>query len=485
MSARSIHWFRQDLRLTDNPALRRACELGEVIPVYVLDDISSASWRMGGASRVWLHESLASLNASLDGRLIILRGAADELIPALAQALAVEHVVWNRCYEPWRIKRDKKIKEQLQSEGINVESFNGSLLWEPWEVSKKDGTPYKVFTPYFRKGCAAAEQPRQPLPKPRAMRVADYEGVSAALCKTTGQLQLLSLEDLELLPKVPWHKGFYEHWAIGERAGLKKIKEFIDGPMAEYKQRRDYPADGLGSRLSPHLHFGEVSPHQVWASAIQAPQMDDETNRDHFLSELGWREFSHYLLYHWPHFPDQPFNEKYAEFPWLDDEAGFAAWCRGKTGFPIVDAGMRELWQTGFMHNRVRMIVASFLVKNQLIPWQRGEAWFWDCLLDADLAANSASWQWTAGCGADAAPYFRIFNPVTQSEKFDPEGAYISRYCPELAKLPKKFIHKPWTADDDLLKQSGVVLGQDYPHPILDLKATRERALAANKSLSQ
>lgn len=486
MAQRSIVWFRQDLRISDNPALAAALARGDVLPVYILDDESAGDWRMGAASRAWLHHSLESLSGSLDGRLLFFSGSAERILPLLAEAFNIDNVFWNRCYEPWRIKRDQAIKSALQTAATTVESFNGSLLWEPWQILKKDATPYKVFTPYFRRGCLSKPAPR--LPKPQEdphSKLLSRAVIGRALAKLQAQDLRggLDVAALELLPSIDWYTNMLSGWEIGEAAAHTKAQQFTDTPIQAYKERRDFPAEGYGSRLSPHLHFGEISPHQVWQYALQAPSMSDETNRDHFLSELGWREFSYYLLYHWPQIPDKPFNPKYESFPWLEDQQGLEAWQRGQTGYPIVDAGMRELWQTGFMHNRVRMIVASFLVKNQLIPWRAGEAWFWDCLVDADLAANSASWQWSAGCGADAAPYFRIFNPVTQSEKFDSEGIYISTYCPELAKLPKKFIHKPWAASPEVLAEADVQLGVDYPQPILDLKITRERALAANRSL--
>jgi len=468
-------WFRQDLRLFDNPALRAAIADGHVLPVYILDDESAGAWKMGAASRVWLHQSLQQLNKSLAGKLRLFCGDARDILPKLAQKSAATAVHWNRCYEPWRIARDKAIKDTLQQAGIEVSSHNGSLLWEPWTVLKKDATPYKVFTPYFKKGCLSAPDPRLPLSRPARMRYAKIDNL-AGEC---------SLAQLELEPRIRWDTGIKQAWQVGEGAAGKKLETFIEHGLPHYKIGRDFPASQCTSRLSPHLHFGEISPHQVWHRIKQEEAHFGSDDLVHFLSEMGWREFSYYLLYHWPTLPEQPFNAKYARFPWLRDVRSLRKWQQGMTGFPIVDAGMRELWQTGYMHNRVRMIVASFLVKNQLLDWRKGEAWFWDCLVDADLASNSASWQWSAGCGADAAPYFRIFNPVLQSEKFDPDGEYICQYCPELSGLKGKFLHQPWLASEPMLREAGLELGVDYPQPMLDLKETRQRALQANNSLKE
>ena len=479
MKELALLWFRQDLRVSDNPALSAALESGRsVVPVYVLDDTNAGDWKMGGASRVWLHHSLKKLDESLAGALLTCHGDATVIIPALVKALGVDQIFWNRCYEPWRIQRDKTLKCDLENTGVTVQTFNGSLLWEPWEIAKKDGTPYKVFTPFYRNGCLNASSPRA------AASITQPLNFSKPAVKRSTGIKSITIDELELLPDtLDWHKTIMSFWQVGEEAANQKMQAFIGEPIQAYKARRDFPAEGYGSRLSPHLHFGEISPHQAWQYAHQAPPMPDEANRQHFLSELGWREFSYYLLYHWPDLTTEPFNKKFRFFPWKKNKKGLDAWQRGQTGYPIVDAGMRELWQTGFMHNRVRMIVASFLVKNQLIHWHEGEQWFWDCLLDADLAANSASWQWVAGCGADAAPYFRIFNPVTQSQRFDPEGEYIRRFCPELKGLPNKYLFKPWEADREILQAANVRLGKDYPKPILDLKETRAKALLANQSL--
>lgn len=475
MAAINIVWFRQDLRLADNPALVHGAQNACVLPVYILDDVNSDPWQIGAASRVWLHHGLHDLNKRLGGKLQVFCGDAETILNELVQTHNVKGLFWGRCYEPWRIARDRRIKERFTQQGLDVQSFNHSLLWEPWEITKKDGTPYKVFTPYFRKGCLNAAPPRLPLDVPTNLDCAE---------KTD---PCLDIDDLDLLPRCPqWHRQMIQHWQISEAGAQQRLDDFLDTDLAGYKTGRDFPAQNKTSRLAPYLHFGQVSPHQVWARARAYGTVHHlERDLDHFCSELAWREFSHALLYYNPQLPEQPLQLKFDDFPWRTDAVHKRAWQTGQTGYPLIDAGMRELWQTGYMHNRVRMIVASFLVKNLLIHWRDGENWFWDCLFDADHANNSAGWQWVSGCGADAAPYFRIFNPVTQSEKFDPDGAYIRQYVPELAKLPDKYLHKPWSAPDTVLHDAKVELGKNYPHPIVDLKTTRERALAAFKELGK
>jgi len=465
-----IVWFRQDLRLRDNPAVAAAVATGgAVLPVYILDDDNAGEWSAGSASRWWLHASLAALDAALDGHLRCFRGRADEILPRLARNLDAAAVYWNRCYEPWRIKRDRQIKATLRGDGRIAESFNGSLLFEPQSVTKADGTAYKVFTPFYRKGCLLGTPP--PRPTIGTARPAGF------LSEAPGH----ALADLGLLPPVRWYDSIAACWTPGEGGARQRLETFLASGLAGYKEGRDVPAGEHVSRLSPHLHFGEISPHQVWHAVADADAADEDI--DHFRSELGWREFSHYLLYHCPDLPEINLQRKFDRFPWRDDVESLQRWQSGTTGYPIVDAGMRELWQTGYMHNRVRMIVGSFLVKNLLLHWQHGQRWFWDTLVDADLANNSASWQWIAGCGADAAPYFRIFNPVTQGQKFDPAGAYVRRFVPEIAALPDRYLHCPWEAPADVRGRAGVELGRHYPEPIVELKASRERALAAFRSL--
>lgn len=460
-------WFRQDLRLRDNPALHHAASEGDVLAVYILDDTAPESAQLGGASQWWLHHSLSALQQSLNDNLLIVKGNPVDILPKLANEYGCRQVVWNRGYEPWQIQRDTQVKAMLKDMELTVQSFNGNLLWEPWTVLKKDGTPYKVYTPYYRKGCLAQPAPRMPLPAPEQLH-------------TLTPKQSAQLDDLGLIPEITWYTQMEAIWQPGEEGAARNLSRFLPDAVAVYKEERNLPAVTGTSLLSPHLHFGEMSPNQIWYAAIDSLNGQlDHPDLDCYLSELGWREFSHYLLFHWPTLPADNFNPKFNAFPWRNDPDALKAWQKGQTGIPIVDAGMRELWQTGYMHNRVRMIVGSFLVKNLLIDWREGERWFWDCLLDADMAANSASWQWVAGSGADAAPYFRIFNPVTQGEKFDPEGEYVKRYCPELSKMPPKFIHKPWEAPDNIRGYAGVALGHNYPKPLVDLKASRQRALDA------
>ena len=468
-SALTIHWFRQDLRLSDNPALVQAAQHssqsgGEVLPIYILDDKNAGAGRMGAASRVWLHHSLSNLQEQLQGRLQFFCGDAERILQELVDELKPCAITWNRCYEPWRIKRDKRIKAMLQEQGVEVQSCNGSLLFEPWDILKNDGTPYKVFTPFYRKGCLNAPTPRSPLSVPE-MQLADIQPQSA-----------LPLKSLELLPIIKWDEGVAKYWDISEAGAKSRLYDFVNNGLNGYKEERNFPAKNNVSRLSPYLHFGEISPNQVW-HAVQTKEANADS--DHFLSELGWREFSYHLLYHNPDLPTRNLQAKFDVFPWVENVEHLHAWQNGKAGIPIVDAGMRELWQTGFMHNRVRMIVASVLVKNLRLDWRAGERWFWDCLFDADMANNAASWQWVAGSGADAAPYFRIFNPVTQGTKFDPDGDYIRQYVPELRDLPTKHLFAPWEAPPLVLAGAGVELGKTYPKPIVDLSASREAALAA------
>ena len=473
-SKTTIMWFRQDLRVYDNPALIEAVANGQILPIYILDDINTEDWSMGAASRVWLHGSLKALNHSLDGHLKLYKGEAIAIIEQLVTRHKIDAVFWNRCYEPWRIKRDSRIKAQLKARDIDTKTFNASLLWEPWTVLKGDDTPYKVFTPYYRNGCMKKPSPRAPFKSPSNIHYLADDNQPASDLK---------IEALSLFENHPWQIKIQKRWRVGEEAAQTQLDSFCEDALHQYQKGRDFPAIESTSKLSPHLHFGEISPHQLWH------RMDFEKNQgvsgdpDHFLREIAWREFSYYQLYHFPQLPEKPFSPKFRHFEWREDPDSLSLWEKGQTGFPIIDAGMRELWQTGYMHNRVRMVVASFLIKNQLIDWRHGENWFWDCLVDADLASNSASWQWCAGSGADAAPYFRIFNPVLQSQRFDPQGEYLNRYCPELGALPPKLRHAPWLAKPEALALANIKLGVDYPLPILDLKTTRQRALDAFKAL--
>lgn len=465
-----IHWFRQDLRLSDNPSLSHAAKQGLVLPIYILDDHNASTNKIGAASRVWLHHSLQALSTDLSNKLVVFNGDPLFVLTKLVEQYEIKGIYWNRCYEPWQIARDKKIKKIMENMKVDVKSFNGSLLWEPWEALKKDGTPYKVFTPFYRKGCLGNIPPKQPVNKSNKI-----------VCFNDKTLNT-NIKTLALLPKISWAKIIMKDWQVGEKAAQKKCQVFLKDRLSDYKEGRNFPAKDSVSRLSPHLHWGEISPHQIW---FATQQYKNDINADCFQSELGWREFSHHLLYHFPDLPKKNFQPKFDAFAWETNKKYLTAWKKGITGYPIIDAGMRELWQTGYMHNRVRMIVGSFLVKNLLLHWHHGEAWFWDCLVDADLANNAASWQWVAGSGADAAPYFRIFNPVTQGEKFDPHGEYTRHFVPELKNLPDKYLFHPWDAPEATLKSAGVILGKTYPKPIIDLKSSREKALAAFAKLKE
>lgn len=457
---KKIVWFRQDLRTKDNPALFEAAQDGEVVPVYILDVDPRNKWSQGGASKWWLHHSLKDLQAS-GVPLILRKGKPLEVLRELLQETGADSIYWNRCYEPYTIERDKEIKAQLG----NIESFNGSLMFEPWTVKTKANSFYKVFTPFWR-ACLEGTRPRQILETP------DIE-------YSKKRHNSLQLEDFNLLPRSPdWSSGFTDYWHPGEMGAHAALKDFLEDKLFQYAEGRDYPARDATSRLSPHLHFGEISPNQIWDAVHKGCDPNDK-NTQRFLAELGWREFSYNLLYHHPALPSEPFQKKFTALPWDENKSLLNSWQKGQTGYPLVDAGMRELWATGYMHNRLRMITASFLTKHCLIPWQQGEAWFWDTLVDADLANNAASWQWVAGCGADAAPFFRIFNPVTQSQKFDPSGEYIRTWVSEVREFSDKDIHAPWRASQEIQTKAGCVIGRDYPSPIVDLDVGRAKALDA------
>ncbi|PAW68789.1 MAG: deoxyribodipyrimidine photolyase [Opitutia bacterium Tous-C1TDCM] len=476
----TLLWFRQDLRLQDNPALQAALVRGgPVVPVYVLDDAGEGRWPAGGATRWWLHHSLNALETALrerGSRLVLARGDSAAELHRLAAETGAGAVYWNRRYEPAATARDAKIKADLAAAGLEAKSFNGALLHEPHTIANKQGRPFQVFTPYWRHCltlpvAAPVKLAAGPLPAPAKWPMGDAPAAWA------------------LLPKIKWDAGFGTMWQPGEAAAQKRLKGFAAAAMAAYSDRRNFPGVDGTSMLSPALHFGELSPRQIWA-AVQAESRESGVfpptkGAAVFLSEVGWREFAHHLMFHFPHTPERPLREDFARFPWAEDADGkkLRAWQRGRTGYPIVDAGMRQLWHTGWMHNRVRMIVASFLVKHLRLNWTAGAAWFWDTLVDADLAANTLGWQWSAGCGADAAPYFRIFAPVLQGQKFDPEGDYVRRWVPELKELPTKYLHAPWEAPPLELSAAGVRLGQTYPRPIVDHAKARNEALAAFKSI--
>ena len=459
----AIHWFRQDLRLIDNPALSHASLADETLPIYIFDE----NYPIGGASKLWLHNSLESLNSSLDDNLSLYKGNPLEIIKKLIADNDITDFYWNRCYDKYSIARDTQIKKLLEDNNITVKSYNGSLLLEPWECTKDDGTHYKVYTPFYK----------------ALMRIRPHRSTIAkpSFNKLTKLKDSADLENLELLkPTLSW-QGIIKQWEIGEDAAVEKLENFLDEKASRYKKSRDFMCENATSTLSPHLHFGEISPNQVFNAVYSLDSIGE--NEEHFIKELAWRDFSYYQMYYYPDLPTKNINPKFDEFAWENDTDLLKAWQIGQTGIPIVDAGMRELWQTGYMHNRVRMIVASFLIKNCLIDWRKGEAWFFDTLFDADIASNNASWQWVAGCGLDAAPYFRIFNPVLQSDKFE-AAEYIRKFVPELKNLSDKYISKPWEAKLDILEDASIKLGIDYPLPIVDLKASREKALALHKKLS-
>ncbi len=473
----AIWWVRLDLRLADNPALHAAMQCGAVVPVFIHCPEEEAPWPPGAASNWWLHQSLSALEARLKkagSHLVIRRGDSLGELCRLVEETGARGVFWNRRYDPACIARDRTIKAELRARGLEAGSFNAALLHEPWTIRNQSGKPFRVFTPFWRH-CLAQPDPAALLPAPRRFPPPPRWPESLALGKLT------------LEPRLNWADGFHRVWQPGEAGARAALERFLAHGFPGYTEQRHRPDRAGTSRLSPHLHFGEISACQVWhglkAAAGKRRPPGSDWRGSQFLAELGWREFSHHLLFHFPHAADQPLRREFDRFPWRENKRFLRAWQRGATGYPIVDAGMRELWASGWMHNRVRMIAASFLVKDLLQPWQAGARWFWDTLVDADLPQNSLGWQWTAGCGADAAPFFRVFNPTTQGEKFDPDGDYVRRWCPELAGLPAKWIHRPDQAPADVLLAAGVKLGRTYPPPLLSHATARMVALGAFASL--
>ena len=464
-SAPLIVWFRRDLRLADNPALSEAVKTGQpLICLYIYE--KNCIRPLGAASKLWLHHSLLDLSkkiSEIGASLVLRRGDAHQVLNELIKSSGVNSVYWNRRYAEDARKRDEIIKSDLVGRRLSVKTYRANLLSEPWKVKTKTDSYYKVFTPYWRRAQSFIDT-SAPIPAPQNLN------------GFYGKFSSDELGDWDLCPSSPdWGQKILPHWSIGTHGAAQALSEFVDGPVADYTEDRNRPDKERGtSRLSAHLAFGEISPKQIW----QACKDDIDKSRK-FLAEIGWREFSYVLLYHNSKLNTENFKPAFDAFEWNKDDEALQKWQMGQTGYPFVDAGMRQLWQTGWQHNRVRMVTASFLIKHLLIDWREGEKWFWDTLVDADPASNAASWQWVAGSGADASPYFRIFNPFTQGEKFDPEGLYVRKYVPELKHMPNKFIHRPWEAPASVLKEAKVSLGQSYPHPIVDHKFARERALEA------
>jgi len=457
----TLVWLRQDLRLDDQPALAAALATGgRVVPVYIWAPDEEGAWAPGAASRWWLHHALVDLDGQLRARglrLILCAGPTREALLALARETGAARVFWSRRYEPAVRRRDDAVLAVLRGAGLEAREFSGTLLFEPEKIFNRSGKPFQVFSAFWRH-CLALRTPTvgKPLSK-------DLSGVSPQRWPTS-----VALDSLNLQPEKKWDEGFYSAWDPTMAGAGRRLKKFSMEALARYAVERDWPARDGSSRMSPYLHFGQISPRQAWVAGASSSK---------FQAELGWREFAHYLLCHFPQLPEKPLRAEFARFPWVKNKKLLRAWQMGQTGYPLVDAGMRQLWQTGWMHNRVRMVAASFLVKHLGQPWTCGAAWFWDTLVDADLASNSMGWQWVAGCGADAAPYFRVFNPTLQGERFDPAGDYIRQYVPELARVPAAFIHAPERAPRKVLEAAGVEMGKNYPRPVVEHVASRRRAL--------
>jgi len=474
----TILWLRADLRLDDNAALvAAASRQGTLLPLFIHSPTEEESWMPGGASRWWLDRSLRALDASLrerGSRLVVRHGASLDVLRDVAREAGAGAVFWNRRYEPASIARDRIVKQALRQDGLVAESFNSALLFEPWENVKNDGTPYRVFTPFWKSMLKRGNVP-SPLVTP------------APIAAPSRWPRSESIDDLALRPRPDWAAGLREAWTPGENGAHAELARFLRDGIENYETGRNLPSQVGTSRLSPHLHFGEIGPRSIWKAvhdlAADRGSAAFDAAAESWLRQLAWREFAHHLLFHFPHTAEKPLRPEFARFEWADDETLLSHWQRGLTGYPIVDAGMRELWATGWMHNRVRMIVASFLVKDLRVAWQEGARWFWDTLVDADLANNTMGWQWTAGCGADAAPYFRVFNPLLQSRRFDPDGIYLRHWLPELAALDAKWIHEPHGAPALVLEAAGVRIGKDYPAPIVAHDQAKRLALDAYQSM--
>lgn len=467
METKVIYLFRNDFRLHDNPAMFEALKHKHAIIAYIYEEDEKTEWAMGAAKKWWLHYALKDISAQLEKlghRLIIRKGVFEEELHQLINETNANAIYWNRVYEPQLYRRDIELGKHLTNQGLLVKTFEGTLLLPPWTVKKSTKEPYKVFTPFYR----AFLQETIPAPLSK---------IEQRKKENQPEFFSLSIEDLTLLPSIPWTSGFEARWTPTEEAAIQVMYDFIDKKLSRYVENRDFPFEQSTSQLSAYLAFGQLSVRRLFAELQNDMDIHEHMQGEPYIRQLIWREFSYHLLLHFPNTISEPLNQKFTSFQWDHNMENFTAWCKGQTGYPIVDAGMRELWETGFMHNRVRMIVASFLTKHLLIPWQKGSEWFWDTLLDADLANNTMGWQWIAGSGADAAPYFRIFNPTLQGEKFDPEGNYIMKWVPELKHLSNKYIHEPWKAPNSELIYAGVELGRNYPLPIVDHQAARKRAL--------
>jgi deoxyribodipyrimidine photo-lyase len=454
--SRALHIFYQNLRLRDNPSLVEACHNDSLLALYIHQE--GGRWAMGSASKVWLHKSLALLASSLKDHGIHLHLAKGDFAKKVLEYVhdnQITDVYFDIPIEPG-LFNFAELKNGLEKKNVNLHLYFHSILYSPSEIKTQGGEPYQVFTPFYN-ASKKSKTPDKPLQVPSKFP----RNIKA---------ESLDIEAFHLIPKIKWHADFENVFEIGEAGALKTLEAFLKKRVHDYKKDRDFPNLDGTSMLSPHLHFGEISPHQIFHRL-------DGHSEEPYKRQLIWREFAHHLLYHFPKTPLQPLKEKYEHFPWHKNAALLKKWQEGMTGFPIIDAGMRQLWQTGWMHNRVRMIVGSFLVKDLMIPWQDGADWFWDCLVDADLANNTLGWQWVAGCGADAAPYFRVFNPYIQSVKFDEEGDYIKHFVPELARLDKKYIHAPHEAPKEVLDKAGIELGKTYPRPMVNHQEAKDEAL--------
>jgi len=472
-SSPTILWFRKDLRLRDNSALKACIEAGSpVIPIFIWSPEEAGDWAPGAASKWWLHQALKSLSEAFKGRggeLVLREGDSLGQLRDIIEKSGAKRVYWNRRYESPQRELDASIKRQLREDGVEVESFNSSLLNEPHTAATGGGNPYKVYTPYWKK---VKDRPIEPIAEP------DFD-----LLKFPDTYpQTEALDSYGLLPGKQWYRKFDSYWRVSEAAAQERLEKFLSQPVEGYNQARDIPSEDGTSSLSPYLHWGLIGPRQVMHALIAKHDLGKEGPQV-YAKEIYWREFAYNVLYHFPKTPTAPLHEKYADFPWQPDSITLKRWQRGQTGYPIIDAGMRQLYATGWMHNRVRMVVSSLLVKHLLQDWREGASWFWDKLVDADLASNTLGWQWSAGCGADAAPYFRVFNPITQGKKFDPEGDYVKRWVPELSNVTPEYIHEPWEASEPELDSFGLDLGIDYPKPIIEHSLGRKRALEALATL--